>query len=195
MYNRNSFQPLGRPIVLSLSLPICPCSITWNIYGQEMGPNQFHYKTWIVFPTMLSVVKNKHLYLTFLAGFRLVKKTSVFMNYIIITRVIATFQSFWHSKLLLYLGMPLTNEAEPASMRRSCKYHTLNLLGFLATRTRMYELDCTNQIPPNQTLHKEMKKWHEKQGLCGINLNYGWWQEINSIQSQEVTILEATSIM
>lgn len=131
----------------------------------------------------------------FLAGFHLIKKTSAFMNNTLFSRVNGHLSFFLTFETSSILGNSSAQWAEAASTRRSCKYHMPIVLDLLVSRTQTYELDCKNQTPPTQTLHKEMMKWHEKQGLCGINLNYGWWQEISNIQFQEITILEATSII
>ena len=116
-------------------------------------------------------------FLVFLTGFCLVNKTSVLTNNTFLGEVMCTFHSFGHLNLL-YLGTPPPHEAKPASTRRSSKYHTFTLLALLVSRTQACELDCTSQTPPTQSLHKEVIKWHEKQGLCRISFGDGWWRRL-----------------
>lgn len=149
-----------------LSPPKGICKVKWNIYYQEISPNQFHHKTWIVFSTMNGIP-----FLVFLTGFCLINKTAVLINNTFLGEIMSYFHSFGHLHLHLPLVTSPSHEAEPVSTIRSCKYHTLT---HLVSRTQACQLDCTNQTLPIQALHKEVKKGQEKQELCRNSFSDGW---------------------
>ena len=149
-----------------LSLPKGMCKVKWN--SQEISPNEFHHKTNSVFYTAW------HPFSLFLTGFYLINKTAVLINNSFLGERMTYFHSLGHLHLRLPLGTSPAHEAEPVSTSRNCRYHTVTHLAFLVSRTQACQLDCANQTPPIQALHKEVMQWHEKQELCRISFGDGW---------------------